>query len=105
MSLGDNGAAGYQLSYSAAVVQKLRRLRAGLSDPDEVRKFTAALQIIITRLRSDPLVFGEHRHPLPNLQVTVRAAVVGRLFVRYAVHNHLPLVFALNFKLLGGGEP
>jgi hypothetical protein len=106
MSFGDsNGAAGYQVTYSASVLQEVMQLRAGLSDAEEVRRFDAALRVIHARLRTDPLVFGEPKYFLPYLQAAVREAAVRPLVVSYAVHNTPPVVFVRWFKLLGGNKP
>ena len=106
MSLGNtNGAVGYQVIYSAAILQELKRLRATLSDTEAIRGFAAALRTIHARLRRDPTVFGEPRHRLPNSPVVIRAAAVAPVFVSYGVHEERRIVFVREFKLLGGREP
>src|SRR5712692_1861449 len=105
MSRGDsNGAAGYQVTYPVAVLQEVKRLGTGLSDIEEKRRFTAALRMIRMRLRTDPLDFGEHKYPLPHLQLKVRTASVRPVFVKYAVHDERRWVLVLECKLFGGGE-
>jgi hypothetical protein len=75
-------------------------LRDRLSGPDAHQRLAAALRAIHVRLRGDPLVFGEHRHQLPNLQLMIRAAAIRPVFVAYGVHKEWPLVFVCEFQLL-----
>jgi hypothetical protein len=105
MSRGDsNGATGCQVTYPPAVLQELKRVGTGIADMEERLRFTAALRVIQARLRTDPEVFGEHKYPLPHLQLKVRTASVRPVFVRYGVHDERPWVLVLEFKLLGSNE-
>jgi hypothetical protein len=99
--VGSNGAEGYQVIYPPVVLQEVKRLRSSLTEAAEVQRFAAALRTINSRLRKDPLVFGEPRNHLDNLRLAIRVASVRPLYVSYAVHDERPLVFVRFFRLLG----
>ena len=61
-------------------------------------QFLAAFRLILQRLHRDPLIFGEPIYRLPALRLAVRQAMVSPLFVDYAVHEELPIVFIRGFK-------
>ncbi len=95
-----NGASGYRVSESPAVVQEVRRLADGLTDAARRRRFVAALRSIRRQLHTNPLGFGEFLHPLWNLRLEVYIGAVAPLAVRYGVHRDRKLVFVVNYYLL-----
>jgi hypothetical protein len=54
-----NGASGYQVVESPAVVNEVRRFTSGLANPADRRRCAAALRAIRRQLRINPQSFGE----------------------------------------------
>ena len=93
--LPGNGHAGFRVIYPLAVRQELRRLTDGLG-ADDRRRVAAALRVISTRLRNDPLAFGEHRFSQAGAPAhSVRVGGVVPLIVRFAVYEELRTVWVL----------
>jgi hypothetical protein len=99
MSSG-NGASGYHVVESPAILREVRRLAAGLTDQTERRRYTSALRAIRQRLRTDPRGFGEFLHPLQWMRLDVYLGSIAPLAVRYGVHQEQKLVFVVNYYLL-----
>src|SRR5947209_5112322 len=87
-----NGAAGYQLVESPAVISQVNGLVAGLTNPAARRLCAAALRAIRQRLRTDPRGFGEHQYTLWGLRLDMHLGVIAPLSVRYGVHRDRNLV-------------
>ncbi|HBI42769.1 MAG TPA: hypothetical protein DDY78_07915 [Planctomycetales bacterium] len=97
---GRNGAVEFNVIYSQAVLQALKRLLNGLSSEDERRRCAAALRVIHKRLRHDPQVFGEPRFTQSGDPHTVRIGGVLPLIVRFAVYEKRRDVWILGFHML-----
>jgi hypothetical protein len=95
-----NGASGYKVVESQAVLRQVRRLGAGLIGQAARRRYTAALRLIRQRLRTNPREFGEYLHPLRSLQLDVYVGSIAPLAVRYGVHQQLKLVFVAEYTLM-----
>ena len=94
-----NGASGYKVTESQAVLRQVRRLGASLTGQTR-RRYTAALRSIRQRLRTNPRGFGEYLHPLRNLQLDIYVGSIAPLAIRYGVHQHLKLVFVAEYILM-----
>jgi len=88
-----NGASGYQVVESPAILREVRRLAAGLTDQADRRRYVAAL-------RTDPRSFGEYLHALQWLRLDMYLGSIAPLVVRYGVHQERKLVFVVNYHLL-----
>jgi hypothetical protein len=95
-----NGASGYQVVESPAVLAEVRRLAAGLTDQAGRRRCAAALRAIRQRLRTDPREFGEYLHPLKWLRLDMYLGFIAPWTVRYGVHQERKLVFVASYHLL-----
>jgi hypothetical protein len=95
-----NGASGYQVVESPAVLADVRRLVAGLPDHAARLRCAAALRAIRQRLRSDPRGFGEYLHPLPGMRLDVYLGSIAPWIIRYGVHQERKLVFVAGYHLL-----
>ncbi len=95
-----NGASGYQVVESPAILREVRRLAAGLTDQADRRRYVAALRAIRQRLRTDPRSFGEYLHALQWLRLDMYLGSIAPLVVRYGVHQERKLVFVVNYHLL-----
>ena len=66
----------------------LRAVRNGLLD-----RLTAALRELDTRLRTDPVAWGDPLYPYPNLRLLLYQRVVGPIYVLYAVDEMRRIVY------------
>jgi hypothetical protein len=98
-SSGSNGIVKYDVIYSKAVLQALRRLLDGLSGVERLQG-ASALRIIDKRLRNDPLNFGESRFNQSGKPHTVCNGGVLPLIVRFAVYAERREVWILGFHIV-----
>jgi hypothetical protein len=95
-----NGEHPYQLSFSGAIVMRLRQLQRRASREGRGEEFLRALRSAVERLWNDPTTFGEPLYRLPVLRVQVRCAVIRPLGIDFAVCEDRPLVFIKAVRLL-----
>jgi hypothetical protein len=83
----------YTLSSSKRVNDAFRALYERACQLGLEEKFLSAARIIVDRLRSDPLEFGEARYRYRRVNAEVRIASIPPLVVHYAVHEQQRVVF------------
>lgn len=93
----------FEVSISGAVRDLLSRLRDQADDAGQRDQFLAALRTITTRLRRDPLAFGEEVFELRALRLTVKVGVVLPVAVEFAIYPDRRLVFVRTFRYVSPG--
>jgi len=94
---------GFEVSISGAVRESLVRLHDEAERNGQRDAFIAGLRTISTRLRTDPISFGEEVFDLPTLQLTVKVAIVLPVVVEFAVYPDRRLVFVHTFRYVPPG--
>lgn len=90
----------FEVSCSALVAQKLRKLQRRASDEGRGKELVAAFRTIFEKLRHDPLHTGEACYRLPALRLQVRSVAVRPLVVDFGVSEDRPIVYLKAVKLL-----
>jgi hypothetical protein len=90
----------YKVSMSEQNRDLVKQKQREATQAGNGEQFLAAWRIIVERLRTDPLSFGDLLYHLPALKLLVYRAVVASVVVEYAVHDEKPVVFIRVFKVL-----
>jgi hypothetical protein len=90
----------YHVIMSALTKASVLLLHKQAADLGNGQQFLDAFRKITSRLRNDPLDFGEKLYHLPALRLQVFLAASHGLAVDYAVHAERRLVFIRGFKFL-----
>jgi len=64
------------------------------------KEFLEAAKTVFHRLHTDPLIFGDPRFHLPDMDVEVRTGMVSLLFVEYGVNEKEKLVWVRDLVLM-----
>jgi hypothetical protein len=89
----------YRVSYSGVVLKVFKELRYEAFLSGRLEQFDHAWGVIMERLRSDPLGFGEFIQPYPHLQLQARVGSVYPITVQFGVHEQLPMVIIAKIVL------
>ena len=89
----------YQISCSQSVLETVRFLRKQCRYRGLESRFFTALRKIESRLKSEPLIFGEPRFHLHSLGLEIRIGMIQPLVVWYGIHAENRVVFVRDFKL------
>lgn len=100
MNSGNGPPRQYSISMSKVQRAKLKQLHQEQDALGLGQQFLSAYRTIVRRLQTDPKVFGEALYRLPALQLELHQAIVAKIVVDYAVHEHLKFVFIQGFKVL-----
>jgi hypothetical protein len=98
--MSSNGDRSFQIAFSQATAETIRRLQRQASSENRGQQFFRALLSAARRLRVDPTNFGEPLYRLPALELEVRTAVVRLINVDFAVSESRRLVFIKAVRLL-----
>jgi hypothetical protein len=98
----ENG--GYQVHYSKAVGDDLRKLQRQATRRGQGKAFLSAFRRIVRALQRDPNAVGEPLYNLPNLRLDVRTVVIVPLVIDFAVSQDHYLVFIKSGRLLSSPE-
>lgn len=90
----------YEVHFSRAVAERLRRLQRRASRAGRGDLLIHALRTIVHRLRHEPLTFGEPLYRLPALRLQVRCAVVRPLVIDFGVHEDRPVIYVKGVQSL-----
>jgi hypothetical protein len=94
---------GFEVSISGATRELLVRLHGEAAADGRWAEFLTALRTISTRLRTDPVTFGEELFDLRGLRLTVKVAAVLPLVVEFGVYAERRLVFVRTFRYIRAG--
>jgi len=94
----------YRVVFSEATRQQLLELLRRAVARGRGEQVLSAAKVVVARLQSDPLEFGEPRRELRALRLQERVAVVRPLGVIYAVDENRRLVYITAFRGLAGAE-
>ena len=89
-SQGNGQSPVYDVRQSEQNKKELLRLHSEFAQRGEGKIFVTPVRQVFTRLRADPVNFGEPLFRLPALKLTVYHVVVARLVVEYGVHDERP---------------
>jgi predicted exporter len=94
----------YRVVFSEATRRQLLELQQRAVARGRGEQLLSAAKVVVTRLQSDPLEFGELRKELRALRLQERVAVVRPLVVIYAVDAQRRLVYVTAFRALAGTD-
>src|ERR1700730_3727084 len=93
MPYGHNGDAPYEVHYSEAIRERLRKLQRQATHRGQGQAFLSALRRIVRALQRNPTTVGEPLYYLSGLHLHVRTVVVAPLVIDFGVHVERRLVF------------
>jgi hypothetical protein len=93
----------YNVPISGAIRELLIRLHDRAASDGQRDEFLSALRDISTKLKTEPVTFGEPLYDLHSLRLTVRLAVILPLSVEFAVYSDRRLVFIRDFRYIPPG--
>jgi hypothetical protein len=99
-----NGEQPYQVAISQAIALKVRQLHRRAWRQGRGSDFSREFRQAIDRLQGSPWAFGEPLYQLPALQMQIRCAVLGLLYIEFGVSEDRPLVFIKDVKLLSASK-
>ena len=94
MNLPSNGKPRrFRVSYSNVMVKTIAELRYEALLSGRLPQFERAWRIILERLRSDPLAFGEFTRTYSHLKLRAHVGSVHPITIQFAIHEGLSMVF------------
>jgi hypothetical protein len=100
MPISGNGERPFQVGFSQAIAELIRKLQRQASREGRGGEFIISLRRTVERLQNSPRSFGEPLYRLPALRMQVRCGVIGPLSIDFAICEDRPLLFIMAVKLL-----
>jgi len=90
----------FEVPISGAIRELLIRIHDQAANEGQRDEFLVALRSISSRLRTDPVTFGEEVFDLKSLHLTIKVAVILPLTVEFGVYLDRRLVFIRSFRYI-----
>jgi hypothetical protein len=90
----------FKIDMSDLVTQEINQLKKEAQVKGIAQEVQKALRVILSRLRTNPLEFGELIRSFGHLKLIVHVAAVPPLFVRFAIHAEAQFVIILKIQFL-----
>lgn len=88
----------YKAVYSADLRDRIKALAVRALEHGVVADFLWALKTIDTKLKNEPMTFGDPYYRLPAAKLLVLGRIIKPLQVIFAVHQVLPVVFVRSLQ-------
>jgi hypothetical protein len=90
----------FKISISGVISQEINQIKKEAQDKGLAQEVQNALQVILARLRTNPLEFGEVIRRFDHLNLIVHVAASPPLFVRFAIHEEAKFVIIMKIQFL-----
>ena len=77
----------YRLGMTGPAKDEYRHIGIEAVDAGLGNEVKRAMKAIVSRLRTDPVSFGEPLYRMAKLKMMVRCAAISPLFVEYGIHD------------------
>ena len=101
---GSNGGT-FQVHCSGLILEDFKQIQKRAKEEGRGEEVLSATRGALHQLLYAPYEFGEPLYRLPALQLSVRHAAIGPVYIHFAVHDHLPFVFIKGVTLLPQQNP
>lgn len=88
----------YWVSFLQSARERVDRCAQAASRLGIAAEYAATLRLIVDRLSTAPLTWGEPSHHYRAARLVVRNMICQRILVIYAVHEEQPIVFIKECK-------
>lgn len=95
-----NSPGDFEVSISGTTRELLTRLRDQAALLGLRNQFIAALRTILSRLRTDPMTYGEEVFDLRVMQLTIKVGVELPLVVEFGVYSERRQVWVRTFRFI-----
>ena len=101
---GSNGGT-FQVHCSRLILQDFKQMQKRAKEEGRGEEVLSVMRCVLHELLYAPNEFGEPLYRLPALQLSVRHAAIGPVYIHFAVHDHMPFVFIKGVTLLPQKSP